>query len=115
VKVAEVRRFALSLPEVTEEPHFRASSFRILGRIFVNVPPGSDYIHVFVGESGREPALAMYPGFLEKLQWGGKVVGLRVSLEAASPAVVRELVEQAWIEKAPRSLAAARLRFGARQ
>ena len=34
MKTAQVRRFALSLPAVTEEPHFHYSSFRIRGKIF---------------------------------------------------------------------------------
>jgi hypothetical protein len=105
VKLAPVRRLALSLPEVTEQPHFDYSSFRVRGKIFLTVPPGEQFLHVFVGEEVREPALAMYSEFLEKLTWGKKVLGLRVTLEQASPEVVRRLVRQAWEGKAPASLA----------
>src|SRR5205085_6611083 len=34
----EARRFALSLPQTTEAPHFDKSSFRVEGNIFATVP-----------------------------------------------------------------------------
>ena len=104
MRVAEVRRYARSLPEVTEEPHFHYSSFRVRGKIFVTFPAGGKHLHVFVAEPAREMVIAMYPEFLEKLTWGGKVVGLRVHLPRATPAVVKHLVNQAWANKAPKSL-----------
>ena len=67
MKIAQVRRYALSLPDATEEPHFEYSSFRIRGKIFVTVPPDEEHIHIFVGEDEREQALALHPAFLEKL------------------------------------------------
>jgi hypothetical protein len=104
MKLSQVDKFARSLPEVTEEPHFKYSSFRVRGKIFVTVPPDAKHIHVFVGDQHREPALAMHPEFLAKLTWGGKVVGLRVTLEPADAAVVQQLVRHAWEAKAPKSL-----------
>jgi len=47
----------------------------------------------------------MHPDFLEKLFWGGKVRGLRVLLPKAKSQVVTELLEQAWLHKAPKGLA----------
>jgi hypothetical protein len=107
MKIAQVREYALALPDATEEPHFEYSSFRVRGKIFVTVPPDGKHIHVFVGESDREMALALHPVFLEKLVWGGKVRGLRVLLSKASPEVVSRLVRRAWVHKAPKRLAAA--------
>jgi YjbR len=46
MNVAQVRRYALSLPDTTEEPHFEYSSFRVRGKIFVTVPPDEEHIHV---------------------------------------------------------------------
>jgi len=106
MKVAQVRRFALSLPEVSEEPHFEYSSFRVRGKIFVTVPPDETHIHVFVGDDAREMALLRHPDFLEKLLWGRKVCGLRVHLAAALPSVVNHLIRDAWTRKAPKRLAA---------
>lgn len=52
--------------------------------IFVTAKPTEPYIHVFVGEERREPALAMHSGCMEKLVWGGKVVGLRIALQTGA-------------------------------
>jgi len=108
MNIAQLRRHALSLPEVTEEPHHDFSSFRVRGKIFVTVPPDEVHVHVFVDEATREQALAFDPEFLEKLLWGSKVVGLRVALSAAKPNVVNELVSKAWACKAPKGAAATR-------
>ena len=104
MKFAELRRFALGLPEVTEQPHHEYSSFRVRGKIFVTVPPKGDHVHVFVNETTREQALALYPDFVEKLFWGGKVRGIRILIAGASPTTVKRLVRSAWANKAPRSL-----------
>jgi hypothetical protein len=95
VKISSVRAHALSLEAVTEAPHHEYSSFRVRGKIFVTVPPAEDVIHVFVGEEDRERALALHPNFIEKLLWGGKVVGLRIALAAAIPGAVKALVSKA--------------------
>jgi hypothetical protein len=104
MKLADVRRFAFELPDVTEEPHHEYSSFRVQGKIFVTVPSLSEHIHVFVNETSREQALALYPSFIEKLFWGGKIRGIRIQLAAATPDVVKTLVRSAWANKAPASL-----------
>jgi hypothetical protein len=99
-----VRKFALSLPEAAEQPHFNFGSFRVRGKIFVTVPPEQTHIHVFVSEPQRDQALAMFPAFTEKLLWGSKVVGLRVALAEATASAVKQLVLQAWQAKAPKAL-----------
>ncbi len=104
MKLAAVRKYALSLPEVTEEPHHQYGSFRVRGKIFVTFPPEEDHLHVFVAEQQRELALAIYGDFAEKLLWGGKAVGVRLALESAPQAAVKALVRQAWENKAPKSL-----------
>ena len=102
--IQSVRKFALSLPETSEAPHFNFGSFRVRGKIFVTVPPEDGYIHVFVDEQERLLALAMYPGAIEPLHWGQKTVGVRVNLRKANAAAVRHLVNAAWKTKAPKRL-----------
>lgn len=102
MKLAQVRRFAMSLPSVTEEPHFNYSSFRVGGKIFATVPPEGEHLHVFVEEEQREVALAVEPEAVAKLHWGARVVGLRVSLEQVKPGFVHGLLRQAWSRKAPK-------------
>ena len=106
MKFAVVRAYALGLPEVTEQPHHHFTSFRVRGKIFATAPPDEQLLHLFVKEEQRQPALALHGNFVEKLLWGGKVVGLRVTLAAATPAAVKHLVLQAWESKAPRALLA---------
>ena len=106
MKIDAVRKFALSLPEAAEAPHFEYSSLRVRGKIFATVPPDGMHLHVFVGDEDREPALELHAEFVEKLLWGGKVVGVRVTLAKAKPEVDRALLRQAWRRKAPKALAA---------
>jgi hypothetical protein len=103
--LAQLRKLALSLPETGEEPHFDYTSFRVRGKIFATAPPAAGHAHIFVGEVEREAALALYPGFVEKLFWGKKVAGIRVDLAQAKPAAVETLLRQAWRRKAPKKLA----------
>ncbi len=107
MELEAVRKLALSLAEVTEEPHHDFGSFRVRGKIFVTVPPGEQIIHVFLPEPIREKTLAIYPDCTEKLLWGQKALGLRVWLRRAPAPVVKELIKHAWEHKAPKSLVAA--------
>ena len=100
MKLATVRRHALSLHAVTEEPHHDHASFRVRGRIFVTVPPSADAIHVFVEEADRELAVAMYPDWAESLMWGGKAKGVRIALATAPAAAVKSLVAKAYESRA---------------
>jgi len=97
--IAQVRKHALALTGVNEAPHHHFSSFRVRGKIFVTVPPDGLHLHLFLTEEDREKALALYPQFLEKLLWGGKVVGLLITLPKATPKVVKNLVTAAWAHK----------------
>jgi hypothetical protein len=106
MKFEQIRNQAMSLPEVTEEPHFDYLSFRVRGKIFITSPPDQKHVHLFVGEDDRELALTLHPDFAEKLMWGARVVGLRVALAKAKPAVVHQLIRKAWQNKAPKRLVA---------
>jgi hypothetical protein len=107
VKAERVRSIAMALPSVAEEPHFTFSSFRVAGKIFATLPPDGTHLHVFVDDEQRQLAIALEPGFLEILTWGQRVVGLRVRLSKATPAMVTKLLAQAWSRKAPKRLLAA--------
>jgi hypothetical protein len=102
--IDDVRRLALALPEVTEEPHFQMSSFRIRGKIFATVPPDNEYLHLFVAELERETMITLHPNTFEKLWWGKKVAGLRARLATAAEPDVQRLLRSAWQLKAPRKL-----------
>lgn len=97
---ASVRELATSLPDVTEEPHFHFTSFRIDGRIFATMPPGGALLHVFVPEEERELAVAAHPEVCETLHWGKRLVGVKVNLRAAADDLVATLIRAAYDDKA---------------
>lgn len=104
MKYTDLRAYALSLPEVSEEPHHTYGSFRVRGKIFATVPPGEEFVHVFVDDERRALALAMNPKAYEDLRWGKRIVGLRILLSEADLADVEDLLDSAWRLKAPDAL-----------
>jgi hypothetical protein len=104
VTPAKFRELALALPEATEEPHFDLSSFRVRGKIFATVPPGSPTVRIFVEAHTTHAMVATDPGTYAELRWGKKLSGLAVTLRTAKVGDVRELLEEAWRRKAPKSL-----------
>jgi hypothetical protein len=100
------RRFAMSLPGATEQPHHDMSSFRVAGKIFATVPPDEARLHVFVDEPGIAASVAEDPCAFEPLLWGNAVRGLRVLLAAAPSGRVEELLAEAWRRRAPQRLVA---------
>ena len=100
----QARRFALSLPEATELPHFELWSFRVRGKIFATVTPDGHHLHVFVDSDGVRTATGSDPAAYEELWWGKKLAGVRVTLAAAKPAAVNELLESSWRRKAPKGV-----------
>ena len=107
MKLQQVRKFALSLPEATEEPHFEYTSFRVRGKIFATVPPEGVVMHIFVDNDQRAPLIPAHPEIFSALHWGAKVVGIKVLLAQANADTVNRLLTQSWMRKAPKRLAAA--------
>ena len=108
MRLDTARRFALSLPETTEEPHFDMSSFRVKGKIFCTIPPGGKTLHLYAGLDEVRALLAENPGAFEKIIWGkGESDWVRVHLPKADGAHVKELLEDAWRAKAPKRVLAA--------
>ena len=99
----EVRNYALSLPEATEQPHFDYTSFRV-GKIFATAPPDGRHLHVFVDENETKGLVAENPQVFSELWWGKRLLGVRVRLPDADPELVCELLEDAWRRKAPKRL-----------
>ena len=59
-----------------------------------------EHLHLFLSEQDRELSLAAYSECTEKLVWGGKVVGVRVTLAKAPAAAVKTMLRQAYEFKA---------------
>jgi hypothetical protein len=108
VTLDEARRYCLSLPDATEEPHFDMSSFRVRRKIFATATPDGDRLHVFVDEGETAAAVADDPTAFEELWRGKQQRGVRVNLAAADAGRVFELLEDSWRRKAPKRLVDAR-------
>ncbi len=100
------RKFALSLPGTTEEPHHEMTSFRVRGKIFATAPPGGEYLHAFVDEAAVSAWAAQDPAAFAPLRWGQRIRGVRVTLSVAPADRLAELLEESWRRRAPRRLAA---------
>ncbi|HEX7237651.1 MAG TPA: MmcQ/YjbR family DNA-binding protein [Gammaproteobacteria bacterium] len=105
MKISDVRRLALKLPEATEEPHFERTSFRVRGKIFATAEPDGSYMNVFVDDEQREIMVRVDPKVYETLTWG-KIAYLRVHLKNAKARDVETLLRAAWERKAPKRLVA---------
>lgn len=108
MRLDTARRFALALPDTTEEPHFEKSSFRVRGKIFATVPLGGEHLHVLAEPDEARALIASFPAAFEEITWGKKVKSdwVRVNLASADSAQVRELLTDAWRLKAPKRLLA---------
>lgn len=106
MELDDVRRFALSLPETAESPHFEMASLRVRGKIFVTLPPAGVHVHIFVDEHETRAAVAADRDVFSELWWGKRLSGLRVVLAAADASIVTELITLAWRRKAPKRVVA---------
>ena len=104
MKIRDVRRLALALPQATEEPHFHLTSFRVNGKIFATVAPDGSYMNIFVDDDHRELMVAVDPQVYQTLKWG-KTGYLHVDLPAAAARDIKPLLRAAWERKAPKKLA----------
>jgi hypothetical protein len=104
VKLEDAKKYAMSLPGTTEEPHFDMRSWRVNHKIFATVPVERGRLHIFVDESETRACVEEDPAAFEELWWGKKLVGVRVNLSKAKTSQVGELLEDAWSRRAPKRL-----------
>ena len=93
---------ALELPGVTEADHHGRRSFRVgEGKVLATLP-ADGVLNVMVGEDLAH-AVTARPG-VELLWWGKRLSGVRVTLSAVGPALLEELLEDAWARRVPAAL-----------
>ncbi len=105
ITLEQARNLALALPEATEQDHHGMESYRVRGKIFATVPEDG-HLRVMVDADDIMAAASEYPDVCVPLYWGARLACVVVTLSAAEPALVRELLTGAWRRKAPKSLAA---------
>ena len=93
---------ALALPGVTEADHHGRRSFRVAGTRVLATVPADGELNVLVGEDLAR-AVAGQPG-VDLLLWGATLSGVRVVLAEVAPALLDELLEDAWRRRAPAAL-----------
>jgi hypothetical protein len=103
VSVDEARSLALSLPEAVEQDHHGRPSFRVGGKIFATLWT-EERLNVMLDEGGVRTALHAVPDATQEVWWGKRLVAVGVTLARIDPDLLRELLTDAWEQKAPKRL-----------
>lgn len=96
----EARADALSLPETVEQDHHGRPSFRVGGRIFATLWR-DEQMNVMLDEGGILTAVEAAPLACTEVRWGKRLAAVGVSLPAVERDFLRDLLADAWEEKAP--------------
>jgi hypothetical protein len=99
---ADVRGFAVSLPEATEGSHFDRADFRVHNKIFAALPPDGRTVNLKIDPIALDMLLRDGSKVYRDV-WNGRWVGVEMS--AVSPAEVERLVVEAYCLVAPKALA----------
>jgi hypothetical protein len=103
VTANDARRLALSLREAVEQDHHGRPSFRVAGRIFATLWDEA-HMNVMLDEPGIRTAVQEHPDVCAEVYWGKRLAAVRVTLRATDPALLAELLADAWEGKAPANL-----------
>jgi hypothetical protein len=104
VTIDDARNLALALPEATEEDHHGMPSFRVRGKIFATVPD-DHHVRIMVDEAEIRAVTAENPLICQPVFWGKRLACVVVDLDGARRLLLRELLTEAWLRKAPKRLA----------
>jgi hypothetical protein len=105
----DVRTIALALPETTEEQWYGTPGYKVKGKGFLRIRTEDEGgLVVFVSDvSEKEALLASDPqSFFTTPHYDGYATVL-VRLESVELEVLRELITDSWLVKAPKRLAQA--------
>ena len=99
----DVRRIALSLPEVIEKPSYGTPGFRVKDKLFLRIRSDAEgYLVVMVADLGeKEALLASDPAVFHTTPHYDGYPAVLVDLEAVEIDELTELVTDAWLVKAP--------------
>jgi len=103
--LAQLRKAALALPEVTEGTHFGMVAFSVRGKTFASVTE-EGHVQLQMSDDDAEAELARLPTGVRLVRMGTPI-GLRVPLADVNGQVLNRLVRASWSSRAPKRLAAA--------
>ena len=107
ITLADIRGFAMALPHVVEQPHFRLPGFRVADKLLAHLEKGDAHAIVCVGQAEAKTAAADQPDVYAEVWRNGRIfVGLRVDLAKVTEKRMQELIEHAWRNRAPKRLIA---------
>ena len=98
-----VRRVILALPEVEEYEHGGLPAFRVRGKRFATMLD-DEGVNLMPGEAAIRMAVATWPETCTERWFAKRLAAVRVALPDVDPAVLDELVAEAWASKAPKRL-----------
>jgi hypothetical protein len=103
------QKFALSLPETHEEPHFERTSFRVGTKIFATMTPDGKEAMVRVSPPELVRSLLSTKGdvFFSYGGWTVRLGSLGVRLAKADARMLEALVVESWKHSAPKRVVAA--------
>ena len=100
-----VRALALALPEAEEYDHGGLPAFRVRGSRFATMLDGeARTVNLMLGEVGIREATAAWPQHCSETWYAGRMIAARTDFSDIEPALMRELVTDAWRIRAPASL-----------
>lgn len=104
-RFAEVREWALALPEAVEVDHFGAPSFRVAGKIFATLREEPARLMVKLDPEDQRNLTEGHPGIIAPVPgyWGRKGATF-VDFEQADVELLRSLLHLAWSGVAPKRL-----------
>jgi hypothetical protein len=107
ISMADLREYAMPLPEVVEKPHFRLPGFRVADKLLAHMEKGDEHVIVCVGQEEAAAAAKNEPDVYSEVWRDGKIyVGLRVDLAKVTTKRMQELIENAWRNRAPKRVVA---------
>lgn len=96
--VADVKKFAMSLPGVTEVDHFGRPSFRTKKRIFAIIRPDGLFLHL--PDERKEFLFEAAPDTFVKYMWG-KTANVIVQLDKTGKRELEGLIREAYESALP--------------
>src|SRR5688572_7413677 len=94
----DARRLALALPEAHEGAHMGHADLRVRNKIFASLPNDPRRVAIKIAPSDLDVLVQADPETFRDV-WGGRWVG--VDLDRVDRAILRQLLEDAWVLTAP--------------